>query len=60
MDKIDKDSSASSGITFRECNVWHLLFTDDLVLLSSNKSDLQYALTVFIRVQRALVYNAHP
>ena len=47
MDKIDKDSAFSSGITFGECNVWHLLFADDLALLSSNKSDLQYALDWF-------------
>ena len=47
MDKIDKDSSCSSGITFGYCNVWHLLFADDLALLSSNKSDLQYALHQF-------------
>ena len=44
MDKIDKDSSSSSGITFGECNVWCLLFADDLALLSLNKSDLQSAL----------------
>ena len=47
MDKIDKDSSASSGVTFGECNVRRLLLTDDLVLLSSNKRDLQYALDWF-------------
>ena len=44
MDKIDRDSSSSSSITIRKCNVWCLLFAEDLVLLSSNKSDLQYAL----------------
>ena len=44
MDKINKDSSFSTGITFGECNVQWLLFADDLALLSSNKSDLQYAL----------------
>ena len=44
MDKIDKDSASSSVVTFGECNVWCLLFADDLALLSSNKSDLQYAL----------------
>ena len=47
MDKVDKDSSSSSDITFGECNVWHLLLADDLALLSSNKSDLQYALDWF-------------
>ena len=40
VDKIDKDTSSSSGITFGECNVWHPLFADDLALLSLNKSDL--------------------
>ena len=43
MDKIDKDSSSSSGVTFGECNVRRLLFADDLALLSSNESDLRYA-----------------
>ena len=47
MDKIDADSSSSSGITFGECNVWCLLFADDLALLSLNKSRLQYALHQF-------------
>ena len=43
MDKIDRDSSSRSGVIFGECNVQRLLFADDLVLVSSNKSDLQYA-----------------
>ena len=43
MNKIDKDSCFSSGVTFGECNARRLLFADDLVLLSSNKSDLPYA-----------------
>ena len=47
MDKVDKDSSYSSGVTIGECNVRRLLFVDDLALLSSNKSDLQYALNRF-------------
>ena len=47
MDKIDRDSSFSSGVTFEECNVQCLLFADDLALLSLNKSDLQYALDWF-------------
>ena len=47
MDKIDRNCSSSSGITFGECNVWLLLFEDDLALLSSNKSDLQYAFDWF-------------
>ena len=47
MDKIYKDSSSSSGVTFGECNVRRLLFADDLALLSPNKSDLQYALDKF-------------
>ena len=46
-DKIDRDSSSSSGITFGECNVWHLLFADGLALLTWNKSDLQNALDRF-------------
>ena len=47
MDHINKDSSSNSGVTFGECNVQCLLFADDLALLSSNKSDLQYALDQF-------------
>ena len=40
-------SSSSSDVTFGECNVWRLLFADNLVLLTSNKSNLQYALDRF-------------
>ena len=47
MDKIDKDSSCSSEVTFGKRNIWRLLFADDLVSLSSNKSDLQHALECF-------------
>ena len=47
IDKIDRDSSSSSGVTFGECIVQCLLFADDLELLSSNKSDIQYALDRF-------------
>ena len=47
MDKIDQNSSYSCGVTFGECNVRRLLFADDLGLLSSNKSDLQYSLDRF-------------
>ena len=47
MDKIDKDSSFSSGVTFGECNARRLLFADDLALFSSNKSDFQYVLDRF-------------
>ena len=47
MDKIHEDTSSSSGITFGKCNVCRSLFADDLALLSSNKSDLQYALDRF-------------
>ena len=47
MDKIDRDSSSSNGITFGKCNVQCLLFADELALLSLNKSDLQYALDQF-------------
>ena len=47
MDKIDSDSSSNSGVTFGKCNVRSLLFADDVALLSSNKSDLQYALDRF-------------
>ena len=47
MDKTDKHNSSSTGVTFGECNVQWLLFADDLALLSSNKSDLQYAFDWF-------------
>ena len=47
MDKIDRDSSSSSGFTFEQCNVRRLLFADYLESLSSNKSHLQYALDPF-------------
>ena len=47
MDKINKDSFSSSGVTFGEFNVQCLLFADDLALLSLNESDLQYALDQF-------------
>ena len=47
VDKIDRYSSSSSGIKFGKCNVHCLLFTNDLALLSSNKSDLQHALDWF-------------
>ena len=47
MHKIDRDSFSSSDVAFGKCNAWPLLFTDDLALLSSNKSDLQYALNRF-------------
>ena len=30
-----------------ECNVWRLLFADNLALLSANKSDLQYSFDWF-------------
>ena len=41
MNKKNKDSLSSSGVTFGECNVRRLLFVDDLALLSSNKTDLR-------------------
>ena len=47
MDKVYTDSSSSGNITFGEFNVRRLLFADDLELLSSNKSDLQYELDRF-------------
>ena len=47
MDKIDKGSSSSSGVTFGKCNVQKLLFADDLTLLRLNKSDIQYTLDQF-------------
>ena len=47
MDKMNRDSSSSSGVAFGKCNVWRLVFGDDLAWLSSNKSDLQYALDRF-------------
>ena len=47
IDRIDRDSSSSTNVTLGEGNVRHLLFADDLALLSSNKSDLQYALDRF-------------
>ena len=43
MDEIHRDISSSSGVTFGECNVRRLLFADDIALLTSNKSNLQYA-----------------
>ena len=43
LNKIDRDSSFS-GVPLGKCNVWRLLFADDLALLRSNESDLQYAL----------------
>ena len=46
MNKIDKGSSSSSGITL-ECAVWCLLFADNLALLCSNISHLQYAIDWF-------------
>ena len=46
MDKIDRNSSFSSGVTFKECNVQRLLFANELALLSFNKG-LQYALEQF-------------
>ena len=48
MDKIDKDNSSSSGVIFGKCNVRRLLFADDLVLLCSNKSDLNMHLIGFL------------
>ena len=47
MDKIYKDNSSSSGVTFVECYVRRLLFADDLGLLNSNKSDFQCPLNRF-------------
>ena len=47
MDKIDKNSSSSSGVTFGKCNLRRLLFADDFALLTSNKSNFQYALDRF-------------
>ena len=47
MDKVDKDCSSNSSVTFGECNVRPLMYRDDLALLSSSKSDLQYALDRF-------------
>ena len=47
MDKIDRNSSSSTGVIFGECNVRRLLFADDPALLSSNKSDFQYAIDRF-------------
>ena len=39
--------SFSSGVTFGKCNLRRLLFADDLALLTSNKSNFQYALDRF-------------
>ena len=47
MEKMDRNSSSSSAVTFGECNVRPMLFVNDIALLSSNKSDLQYALDRF-------------
>ena len=44
---MDKDSCFSSSITFGKGNVRHLLFADNLALLSSNKNYFQYALDRF-------------
>ena len=44
MDRIDRDSSSSSGVILGKYNVWRLLFADNLGLLSSSKGDLQYTL----------------
>ena len=46
MDKIDRNSSSNTGVIFGECNV-RRLFADDPALLSSNKSDFQYAIDRF-------------
>ena len=54
MDKIDRDSCSSSGVKFGECNVWHLMFTDNLALLSSSQSDLEYYLINFLTHARML------
>ena len=46
MDKIDKDNSSSSGVIWGvQCSAPAVC--DDLALLSSNKSDFQYALDWF-------------
>ena len=34
MDKINRNSSSSSGVTFGKCNVLRFVFADDLALLS--------------------------
>ena len=47
MDRIDRDSSSSSGVTFGECNIRRLLFANHFALLSLSKSDLSYALDWF-------------
>ena len=47
MDKITRDGSSSSKVTFWESNVRRLLFANNLALLFSNKSDFQYALDWF-------------
>ena len=50
MEKIVRDYFPSSGVAFEECNIWRLLLANDLALLSSNKSDLYYALNQFFDV----------
>ena len=37
MDKIERESSSSSGAAIEKCNVRCLLFADDIALLSSKK-----------------------
>ena len=47
MNWIDKCSQADECATIGKCKISRLLFADDLVLLSSTKSDLQRALNSF-------------
>ena len=47
MNWIDKCSQADECVTIGNCKISRLLFTDDLVLLSSTESGLQRALNSF-------------
>ena len=47
MNWIDKCSQADECATIGNCKIGHLLFADDLVLLSSTESGLQRALNSF-------------
>ena len=48
MNWIDKFSQADECVTIGNCKISHLLFADDLVLLSSTESGLQRTLNSFV------------
>ena len=47
MNWMDKLSRTDECATIGRCNIFRLLFADDLVLLASSESDLQHALSGF-------------